>query len=174
MRHTVRTTTTALAAVAALVAFSACGDPEEPAARDTGGTAEESTDAPPTGDAVLAAADSELGEIVVDGEGMTVYYFTSDEPGSGMSTCEGDCLTSWPPVHAGSDEPPVEGVTAEVGTITGNDGEPQVTLDGRPVYLFAGDSAPGDVTGQGVQDVWWAVAPDGAEITEMPESGSGY
>ncbi|WP_407320740.1 hypothetical protein UQW22_06905 [Isoptericola halotolerans] len=80
------------------------------------------------------------GEIVVDGEGMTAYHFASEEPGSGMSTCEGDCLTSWPPVHAGIDEPPVEGVTAEVSTITGNDGEPQVTLDGRPVYLFAGDS----------------------------------
>jgi predicted lipoprotein with Yx(FWY)xxD motif len=79
----------------------------------------------------------------------------------------------WPPVHAGSEDPQVEGVTAEVGTITGTDGELQVTLEGRPVYLYAGDSAPGDVTGQGVNDVWWVVAPDGAEITETSKPGLG-
>jgi predicted lipoprotein with Yx(FWY)xxD motif len=66
-------------------------------------------------------------------------------------------------------------VTAEVGTITGNDGKPQVTLDGHPVYLYAGDGAPGDVAGQGIQDIWWVVAPDGSEIETMASgSGGGY
>ncbi|GAB3095212.1 COG4315 family predicted lipoprotein [Isoptericola nanjingensis] len=121
----------------------------------------------------LSTADSDLGTIVVDGQGMTVYYYTPDEAGSGKSECTGECLAAWPPVHAGSATPEVQGVTAEVGTITGNDGESQVTLDGRPVYLYAGDAAPGDVAGQGIQDVWWVVAPDGSEITTMPGSGGG-
>ena len=39
-----------------------------------------------------------------------------------------------------------------------------VTIDGRPVYLFAQDTAAGDVNGQGVNDVWYAVAPDGSQV----------
>ena len=43
-------------------------------------------------------------------------------------------------------------------------------VDGMPLYTFAGDSDAGDVTGQGVQDVWWAVAPDGAKVTRAAAS----
>lgn len=173
MRRSLRPTITMLALATALGTVAACsggdGEPgggattESEAASPTDDTGEGTDDA---GDAVLATADSDLGEIVVDAEGMTVYYFSSDVPDSGESTCEGDCLAAWPPVHADSEDPQVDGVTAEVGTITGNDGELQVTIDGRPVYLYQGDAAPGDVTGQAVNDVWWAVAPDGSEITE--------
>ncbi|MDO8145791.1 MULTISPECIES: hypothetical protein [unclassified Isoptericola] len=196
MRRITRTTTVAISAVAALAAVTACSTQEEPAAQETATEAttgeEEATESDDMESEdtesedmesesedmdddsmgpVLGTADSELGEIVVDGVGMTVYFFDNDEPGSGTSACEGDCLAAWPPVHAGSEEPEVEGVTAEVGTITGNDGELQVTLDGRPVYLFANDAAPGEVSGQGVNDVWWVVAPDGSAVTE---GGGGY
>jgi predicted lipoprotein with Yx(FWY)xxD motif len=163
-------TLTVVALATTLATATACAGPEEEP-----GTADTGTDTgmeEPAGDVVLTTGDSELGEIVVDGDGLTVYYFSSDQPGSGESTCTGECLAAWPPVHAGSEDPQVEGVDAEVGTITGTDGELQVTLDGRPVYLYAGDSAPGDVTGQGLNDVWWVVAPDGSEITELPGSGS--
>ncbi|NNH06885.1 hypothetical protein HLB10_07220 [Cellulomonas fimi] len=116
------------------------------------------------GAAELMTAETSLGEVVVDGEGMTVYYFLQDEPGSGTSACTGDCLMAWPPVLAESEEPVVEGVTGDVGTIETPDGEHQVTVDGRPVYLFAQDAAAGDVNGQGVNDVWYAVAPDGSQV----------
>ncbi|WP_456846845.1 COG4315 family predicted lipoprotein, partial [Cellulomonas sp. P5_C6] len=56
------------------------------------------------------------------------------------------------------------GVTGEVGTITGTDGKMQVTIDGRPIYTFAQDTAPGDVKGQGLNSVWYVIAPDGTEI----------
>jgi predicted lipoprotein with Yx(FWY)xxD motif len=114
--------------------------------------------------AALTTADSDLGEIVVDGEGMTVYMFDSDTQGSGTSTCEGQCATNWPAVTTDSDEPVVEGVTGEVGTITGVDGSTQVTLNGWPLYYYAGDAAAGDTTGQGVGDVWWVLTPAGEKI----------
>ena len=41
----------------------------------------------------------------------------------------------------------------------------QLTLDGLPLYLFAGDKAPGDINGQARQGVWWVVAPDGSKVT---------
>ncbi len=103
---------------------------------------------------------------MVDGQGMTVYYYDKDTKGSGTSACEGECTAAWPAVHAASADPEVDGVTGEVGTITGVDGELQVTVDGRPVYTYAADTGPGDVTGQGVNGVWHVVAPDGTEIMD--------
>jgi predicted lipoprotein with Yx(FWY)xxD motif len=136
---------------------------------DSGGRGGAATPDVPEG-TVLTTADSDLGQIVVDAQGMTVYYYTPDVPGSGASACTDDCLAAWPPVHATDDPPVVDGVTGDVGTILGNDGERQVTLDGRPLYLYAGDGEPGDVLGQGIDDIWWVVAPDGTEIRQMPAS----
>ena len=132
-----------------------------------------------TSSAVLKTADSDLGKIVVDGDGRTVYVFDKDTPGSGTSACSGDCLAKWPAVTADSDSPEVDGVDGDVGTITRDDGTKQVTLAGMPLYLYAADSKAGDVTGQAVGGVWWVVAPDGKKIaaaasSSAPPSASGY
>lgn len=120
-----------------------------------------------TGDGTtLMVAESSLGEIVVDGEGMTVYMFDQDTQGAGVSTCEGQCAENWPAVTVEGDLPEAEGVTGEVGTIEGVDGETQVTLNGWPLYYFAGDAAAGDVNGQGVNDVWWVLSPAGERMAE--------
>ena len=131
-------------------------DTEEPAASSDAGSA--------ASGALLATADSDLGEIVVDGEGMTVYMFDSDTQGGDASTCEGQCAANWPAVTTESDDPDVEGVTGEVGTITGVDGSTQLTLNGWPLYFFAGDAAAGDTNGQGVNGVWWVLTPAGEKI----------
>ncbi len=126
-------------------------------------------DAPsPAAAGVLATADSDLGEIVVDAEGRTVYVFDRDTAGSGTSSCAAACLENWPAVTAEEEAPEVAGVSGEVGTIERDDGTRQVTLGGLPLYTYAGDSDAGDVTGQGVQGVWWVVSPDGAKVTEAP------
>ncbi|WP_315097959.1 hypothetical protein [uncultured Cellulomonas sp.] len=163
MRRTILYSITALVTAATL---AACGssDDDTPTATDDATTAEEMPAPEDTTD--LATAETSLGTIVVDGDGMTAYYFLNDTPGSGTSACAGDCATAWPAITTESDTPTVDGVTGEVGTITGVDGDKQITIDGRPVYTFAQDSAPGDVTGQGVNDVWYAVAPDGTQIEE--------
>lgn len=51
----------------------------------------------PASAAELMVADSKLGKIVVDGKGMSVYYFTKDTKDSGTSACTGGCLAAWPP-----------------------------------------------------------------------------
>ncbi|MHA7222907.1 COG4315 family predicted lipoprotein [Arthrobacter sp. RHLT1-20] len=115
--------------------------------------------------AELKVASSKLGQIVVDGKGMSVYYYTKDVKDSGTSTCTGGCLTAWPPVVTTSATPTVDGVTGKVGTITTPDGKMQLTINGLPVYYFAKDKAAGDILGQGVNSVWYLVAPSGEMIT---------
>jgi predicted lipoprotein with Yx(FWY)xxD motif len=127
------------------------------------------TDSPmtsaPASAAELMVAQSKAGQIVVDGKGMAVYYYTKDTKDSGTSACTGACLTAWPPVTTTSATPTVDGVTGTVGTITTPDGKKQLTINGMPVYYYAKDKAPGDITGQGVGSVWYLVAPSGEMIT---------
>ncbi|MFD1213668.1 hypothetical protein ACFQ36_16640 [Arthrobacter sp. GCM10027362] len=118
----------------------------------------------PQGSAELKVADSKLGQIVVDAKGMTVYYFTKDVKDSGKSNCTGECIAAWPPVLTESDKPKVEGVTGTIGTITTPEGKKQITINGMPIYYWVKDKAPGDTTGQGVNDVWYVVAPNGDMI----------
>ncbi|MBT2498887.1 hypothetical protein J7E25_07240 [Agromyces sp. ISL-38] len=158
---------TGVAVAALAVALSGCTSPatQEPVDDDTS----IETEAPETEsmetDALLTTTDSDLGEIVVDADGMTVYMFDNDTQGGDSSSCEGACATNWPAVTADSDDPPVaEGIDGEIGTIEGVDGKTQVTLNGWPLYYFAGDEAPGDINGQGVNDVWWVLTPAGEKI----------
>lgn len=153
------------AASLALLALTACSPtapepqpdaPSEPSAPDPYPE--------PAAGAALATADTELGTIVVDGEGMTVYQFDNDTQGGDASSCSGQCAANWPAVPGDAD-PQLEGITGEVGTITGVDGQPQLTLNGWPLYYFVGDEAPGDTTGQGVNEVWWVLTPAGERVT---------
>jgi predicted lipoprotein with Yx(FWY)xxD motif len=114
--------------------------------------------------AVLRVAPSALGQIVVDGKGMTVYMFDKDTQNSGSSTCSGQCAAKWPAVSTDSTSPTVQGVTGKIGTIKGADGKNQVTVDGWPVYYFAGDAKAGDTAGQGVGGIWWVIGSDGKKI----------
>ncbi|WP_338145300.1 hypothetical protein [Cryobacterium tagatosivorans] len=120
-----------------------------------------------------AVATTDLGTIVVDGKGMTAYFFDKDTADSGSSACTGQCAANWPAITSASATPSVTGITAKVGTITGVTGDKQLTVNGRPIYTYAGDTAAGDTNGQGVQGVWYVLSPAGDEITTKP-GRSGY
>ena len=140
------------------------GDDTTPPPADNG-TTEETPDIT-AGPLELTTADSEFGEIVVDDEGMTVYMFDNDTQGGDASSCVGECATNWPAVTTDAEAPAVEGLTGELSTITGVDGSMQITLNGWPLYYFAGDSAAGDVNGQGQGGIWWVLDPAGEKISE--------
>ena len=112
----------------------------------------------------LKTASSSAGTIVVDGKGMSVYFFTKDTKGSGTSACTGACLAQWPPVTTTSATPTAEGITGALGTITTADGRKQVTLEGLPLYYFAKDTKAGDILGQGVNNVWYLADPAGSMV----------
>jgi predicted lipoprotein with Yx(FWY)xxD motif len=155
-----------------VLALAGCSTPSgttesEPAASESATPEPTESETPAAGTGELMTADSPLGEIIVNADGMTAYYFDKDVPDSGSSSCAGECAVAWPSITSETTTPMVdESITATVGTITGVAGETQITVNGLPIYLFQKDVAPGDVNGQAVGDVWWVIAPDGTKITE--------
>lgn len=117
-----------------------------------------------TAGTALAVAGSELGDIVVDGRGMTVYIYDLDTPGSGASSCTGQCLVEWPPVTTDTSSPQIAGVGGQIGTIPGPDGTQQITVNGWPLYYYVDDTAPGEVEGQGEDGVWWVLDAAGQKV----------
>jgi predicted lipoprotein with Yx(FWY)xxD motif len=114
----------------------------------------------PTGPAEVRAKDvSNLGRILVDGKDMTLYLFEKDKgqgqgQGNGQTgkpTCTGECAKAWPPLLT-TDKPTAgQGVNASLlGMVDRPEGTKQVTYNGWPLYRYAKDTKPGDMTGQGV------------------------
>ena len=119
------------------------------------------TPAMPAGPAVVnVGQNATLGSFLVDSNGMTLYLFTTDTPNT--STCYGPCAIAWPPLLTSGAPTAGTGVTASLlGTTTRTDGTTQVTYNGWPLYYFASDKAPGDTTGENVQNVWFVITPAG-------------
>ena len=118
------------------------------------------------GTILSANSTAQLGTVVVDGQGFTLYRFDKDSAKPPTSNCAGECAQKWPPVLATPGTPlTVEGVAQEaVGTINRSDGTIQLTLNGWPVYRYSGDPQPGATTGQGVGGgEWAAVTPEGTK-----------
>jgi predicted lipoprotein with Yx(FWY)xxD motif len=121
------------------------------------------TSNPQSAATTVQTAQSKLGRILVDAQGRTLYAFTNDKNGS--STCDGACADAWPPVAANGTPMPGQGLEAALlSKVTRNDGTSQLKVGKWPVYLYAGDGAPGDVNGQGSGGTWFVISPDGALI----------
>jgi predicted lipoprotein with Yx(FWY)xxD motif len=181
-RHTV------ILSAAILMIVAACaGDAEEGtsettvadtlAATTTAAVEEETTTTAATAEATTTTAaeemvegvhgsETDLGTILVDPEGFTLYVFTNDS--GGTSVCNEGCIENWPAVPAdtaiGSD------LDASIfGTTTRDDGSEQLTVNDQPLYRYTPDAAPGDANGQGVGGVWFVVDTDG-NLIEGPEA----
>jgi predicted lipoprotein with Yx(FWY)xxD motif len=111
--------------------------------------------------------DATLGSFVVDQDGKSLYLFTPDT--TSTPTCNGACATSWPPfVVTGAAPTAGSGVTGTIATSARQDGSMQVTLNGHPLYYFAGDSAAGDIKGQGLNGKWYVLSPSGDAVQASP------
>jgi predicted lipoprotein with Yx(FWY)xxD motif len=129
--------------------------PDEEAAEDD--------DAMAAGTVTVGTTD--LGDVLVDTEGMTLYMFDPDAQGD--STCYDDCATAWPPLLVDGDPAAGDGVDAALlGTTERTDGTVQVTYNDWPLYYWAQDAAAGDATGQAVNDVWWVLDATGEPIRD--------
>ena len=167
-------------AVCLALGLAACGDDKKSedttAAPTTTAAATDTTVAPETSatDAATTVpatpvkpdvmlADSSLGEILVDGDGMTLYLFANDPPDT--STCTGGCASTWPPLLADESLEVGPGLDPSLFVTVAGEGGQVLSFFGHPLYYYASDTAPGDTNGNGVGGVWFAIGADGDPVT---------
>ena len=152
----------AAVAAAALVACGSAGASPSSAGSSSPAAAAAST----VKTATIAGA-----TVLTSSTGFTLYSFAPDT--STTSKCNGTCAQNWPPVKG-----PVTaaGVTGTFGTITRADGSVQATFDGHPLYAFAGDTAPGQNKGNGLNaagGLWHEITTSGTAPAGGSSSGPG-
>jgi len=106
---------------------------------------------------VLTVRRTSAGTVLAGVHGFTLYYYSQDKPGSGTSACAGSCAKAWPPLVAPVRAPAGVRLPGPLGMITRPGGVRQVTLNGYPLYTYAGDKAPGQATGNGIGDAWHVI-----------------
>jgi predicted lipoprotein with Yx(FWY)xxD motif len=163
----------ALAACLAAVLLAACGSNDS---SDTSSAAATTTSASAGGSGdTVSVADSDLGQILVDSNGMTLYQFAKDTSGD-ASACTGECAGEWPPVTTEGKPTAGDGVDAsKLTTLKRDDGTTQVAYNDHPLYSFTADGAPGDTNGNGLDDfggVWNAVTSAGDPVADESSSSS--
>jgi predicted lipoprotein with Yx(FWY)xxD motif len=125
--------------------------------------------------AKIAVANSNLGRILVDARGRTLYLFARDK--HGKSACSGLCAGYWPALTTKGKPRAINGARkALLGTTRRKDGHLQITYRGHPLYRFSGDTGAGMTSGEGLTDFgggWWAVSPSGNKIVSGT-TGPGY
>lgn len=156
----------ALGAAAAL-ALAACGGSNSSSSSKKKTTTTTASSSAAAAAVVKTASGGMLGTIVVTNDGKTVYTLTN----AGQQVpCSGACLQVWPPVMAAGGKATGTGVQNVGTTSTG-----QVTINGAPVYTFAGDGMAGDTHGQGIMSfggTWNVVMAGGSSGGSSGGTGS--
>jgi len=88
--------------------------------------------------------------VLVGGNGMTLYTFDRDAPGTGKSACNGQCATLWPPLMAQASDQ----ASGAWSIVVRDDGSRQWAYKGKPLYYYQADKQAGDKTGDNFRDVW--------------------
>lgn len=130
-----------------------------------GGQAQTTTSGSSGAATVAATDDPELGEILVDADGNTLYLFQKDR--GEKSACYGACASVWRP-YTSSDKPKAEdgAEASKLKTAKRSDGGEQVTYNDLPLYTYVGDKKPGDTSGNDFEQFgaeWYAVTPQGGK-----------
>jgi predicted lipoprotein with Yx(FWY)xxD motif len=114
----------------------------------------------------------ELGTIVTDAEGFTLYRFDKDTGKPPKSNCADACAQTWTPATL-AEGAKVEGIgEGLVGALDRADGIKQLTIGGWPMYRYSKDAKAGDVTGEAVGGTWWAAAPTGGKAKDLAQASA--
>jgi predicted lipoprotein with Yx(FWY)xxD motif len=161
-----RWTPAALAIPALLLA--ACGSSTSPGSASSSMSTKSSTSSGMTGksksgssgmmaasNATLMKVKTSIGPVLANSKGFTLYWYSKDT--SMTSACTGGCATAWPPLIGTPKAAMGVRLTGKLAAITRAGGLTQATYKGHPLYTYAGDTAPGQVKGNGLGGVWHAL-----------------
>jgi predicted lipoprotein with Yx(FWY)xxD motif len=106
--------------------------------------------------------------ILTNGEGLTLYYFTSDT--ATKAACTGTCVGIWPPLtFSGSGSPTSASTLPGTLTVVTDANGTQVEYNGHPLYQYSKDTAPGQTNGEGLFGKWF-VATTNLQQQSAPQS----
>jgi predicted lipoprotein with Yx(FWY)xxD motif len=100
-----------------------------------------------TSAAKLQLRKTDVGTILVNGRGFTIYAFTKDGRNRDACASVSGCLKVWPIV--GGSAKPVLGPGVKrslLGSITIKGGARQLTYAAHPLYTYVADSGPGETS----------------------------
>jgi predicted lipoprotein with Yx(FWY)xxD motif len=158
-----------LAAVAAIGGVTAAAASSSPANHSTA-----SQNAAATVRTVQAPVAGKTETILVNGNGLPLYYYQPDTATKSLVT--GGLATVWPPLTAATTA--VTGLNGKITVVKDAHGD-QVAYNGHLLYTFADDHAD-QVTGQGFENFFVAtpslaqIAGSSAPAAPTAPSSSGY
>jgi predicted lipoprotein with Yx(FWY)xxD motif len=135
----------------------------------TASTATSASAGTPThGVKISAKSVPNLGTVLVNSQGLTLYTFAPDM--HSKVTCLGSCASVWPPLMLESGEKPA--ATGQVrqtllASVPDSEGGQVATYAGWPLYTYVADTSPGTATGQGLNvngGLWYTISPSGKVI----------
>lgn len=157
-----------LAACSSSAAPSSSSGSSAPATQQSSGTGTNTA----AGTVRIETHSTKLGTVLTNAKGQTLYWFALDT--STKSNCTGSCATYWPPVMGKAVAAAGMALPHGFGTITRSGGV-QATYDGHPLYTYAADTSPGEVSGNGLNasgGLWWAMTPTGSKPSAAPAGSS--
>lgn len=159
-------------AMVSVAALAGCGG-----GNDTDGTDAAAGNPGGTGAVAVKNVDG-VGMTLVDATGKTLYF--ADQEADGSIHCTAACLGFWFPVAA---EGAASGAVAGLSTVHRPDnGQDQLTFQGKPLYTFKLDTGPGQHEGHNLEDTFgdtkftWRAATTSASATTdtSPTDSGGY
>ena len=117
---------------------------------------------------------SSVGNILVNQGGRSLYVFAPEK--GGKVVCTGSCATTWPPLTSSGQEPSISSTlvhAALVGKVADPSGGQIITYAGWPLHTYSGDTAAGQLNGQGISGQWYAISPSGQVNMKKAASSSG-
>jgi len=170
---------TGLAAVAAAGLIAACGSAGTGGGSAASGTGAAQGTAAGRGVVLSVRKLPGIGAVLADRSGKTLY--SPQQEANGQVMCTGGCLNFWFPVRvaAGAALRAPSDVTGALSTIHRPGGVTQLTYNGKPLYTFRLDQAPGQAHGNDFTDhfggttfTWHALNTSGAPARAGGQQGN--
>lgn len=125
----------------------------------------------PLGPTLITLHKTKWGTVLATTAGLTLYMRVGDT--TVHSGCYSICTTVWYPWITNGAPQAVGGILpAFLGVLTSTEQTEQVAYNGHPLYSYSGDHRPGQINGEGLGGIWYAMTPSGNPLIFKNPSAS--
>jgi len=153
--------------IACAIGVAACGSSgstaRTPASTPSSKPASSTTGSSDPSSTTLALVSTPLGRVVANSAGKVLYLYVPDGTAT-VSTVPAGVLALWPPVQATGVPTLGPGLTAKSSTGAQPNGQQWVLYNSHLLYGYTGDTKAGDVNGNAIGNVWYAVTAAGEPV----------